>query len=257
MKDRIRNSNTRRTAVATTATAPGPQIVVDSRNERTLGLDDFLFRRRKLYLVGPVDEGSAYRLILGLQALAEMDPKADITLYIDSPGGLVTAGNAILEAMDEVPCDIRTVCVGQAASMGAIIFGHGTPGKREVGPKSRVLIHQPSAGTRGKTTDEEIDVAESTRLRKQSAKILAEDTGQTPENVEKDFKDDLWLNADQAIEYGLADRLLQMQRPGFQARAVSPPSLRAAQVLAERAAERAALAQGGAVALETHASLAA
>jgi ATP-dependent Clp protease protease subunit len=239
MADRLRRTTTPATEVE------GPNVIIASRGDRAIGTDDYLFSKRMLTLFTQVNEDSARRLVEAIFTLADIDPKAEITLYIDSPGGLVTAGLAIMEAMDAVPCDIRTVCVGQAASMAAIILSHGTQGKRLVGPQSRVLIHQPSAGASGKSTDMEISTEETARLRRQSVAILAANSGQLPADVEADFKDDLWLNAEQAIEYGLADKLLPAKRLRGTPDAVNPPSKRAAEILAERATRR-GLASGSA-----------
>ena len=232
MADRLRRTRT------AAAEVEGPHVIVPGRAGRAVTTEDHLFAQRTLTLFTQVNEESARRLVEAIFTLADLDPAADITLYIDSPGGLVTAGLAIMEAMDAVPCDIRTVCVGQAASMAAIILSHGTKGKRLVGPQSRVLIHQPSAGTSGKSTDMEISTEETARLRRQSVAILAANSGQDPADVEADFKDDLWLNAEQAVEYGLADGLLPSRRLRGTPDAVNPPSKRAAEILAQRAAKK-------------------
>ena len=201
--------------------------------KNSIDVSAYLTGNRTVLLFEGVDEDSARRVCTELLALNAKDPKKDITLLINSPGGGVVAGNAILEVMDMIDCDVRTVAVGQAASMGATIFAHGTKGKREIGPKARVLLHQIRTGTGfERMSDVEIGVEESKRLAHQLAQSIANDCGRPVEHVEADFKEDLWLNCDQAIEYGVADKILALS-PGKQS-AKAPENPRAREILAQR-----------------------
>ena len=129
-------------------------------------------------------------------------------MYINSPGGSVTAGMAIYDTMQYIKCDVSTICIGMAASMGAFLLSSGTKGKRIALPNAEVMIHQPSAGTKGKVTDMEIDVEHFLKIKQRLNKILAENTGKTPEQVKADSERDHWLSAEEAKEYGLVDKVI-------------------------------------------------
>ena len=140
--------------------------------------------------------------------LEAKDPDKDIQLYINSPGGSVTAGMAIYDTMQYIKCDVSTICVGLAASMGAFLLSSGAKGKRIALPNADIMIHQPSAGTQGKVTDMESDVEHFLRIKQRLNKILAENTGKTPEQVKLDSERDHWMTADEAQAYGLVDKVI-------------------------------------------------
>ena len=140
--------------------------------------------------------------------LESEDPGKDIQLYINSPGGMVTAGLAIYDTMQYIKCDVSTICIGMAASMGAFLLSSGTKGKRIALPNAEVMIHQPSAGTQGKVTDMEIDVEHFLKIKQRMNRILAENTGKTPEQVKMDSERDNWMIAEEAREYGLVDKVI-------------------------------------------------
>ena len=147
----------------------------------------------------------AFSQLLFLEA---KDPDKDIQLYINSPGGSVTAGMAIYDTMQYIKCDVSTICVGLAASMGAFLLSSGAKGKRIALPNADIMIHQPSAGTQGKVTDMESDVEHFLRIKQRLNKILAENTGKTPEQVKLDSERDHWMTADEAQAYGLVDKVI-------------------------------------------------
>ena len=160
----------------------------------------------RLELLG---EGIALRLVVAqLLYLEAQDPDKDIQLYINSPGGSVTAGMAIYDTMQYIKCDVSTICVGMAASMGAFLLSCGAKGKRIALPNAEVMIHQPSAGTQGKVTDMEIDVEHFLKIKQRINKILADNTGKTPEQIKSDSERDNWMTAEEAKEYGLIDEIL-------------------------------------------------
>ena len=147
-------------------------------------------------------------IFLGEEVNDAKDPDKDIQLYINSPGGSVTAGMAIYDTMQYIKCDVSTICVGLAASMGAFLLSSGTKGKRIALPNAEIMIHQPSAGTQGKVTDMESDVEHFLRIKQRLNKILAENTGKTPEQVKLDSERDHWMTADEAQAYGLVDKVI-------------------------------------------------
>ena len=140
--------------------------------------------------------------------LEAQDPDKDIQLYINSPGGSVTAGMAIYDTMQYIKCDVSTICVGMAASMGAFLLSSGTKGKRIALPNAEVMIHQPSAGTQGKVTDMEIDVEHFLKIKQRINKILSENTGKPVEKVKADSERDNWMSAEEARDYGLVDKVI-------------------------------------------------
>lgn len=147
-------------------------------------------------------------IVSQLLFLEAKDPDKDIQLYINSPGGSVTAGMAIYDTMQYIKCDVSTICVGLAASMGAFLLSSGAKGKRIALPNAEIMIHQPSAGTQGKVTDMESDVEHFLRIKQRLNKILAENTGKTPEQVKLDSERDHWMTADEAQAYGLVDKVI-------------------------------------------------
>lgn len=188
-------------------------IVIEKsgRGERAYDIYSRLLKDRIIFLGGPVDDDSANLIIAQMLFLSNEDVKNDIHFYINSPGGAITAGLAIYDTMKYLRCDVATYCVGQAASMGAVLFAGGSAGKRFILPNSRVLLHQPllSGVLTGPATDLEIEAKEILRLRTRLYDILAEHSGKNAEQVEKDCDRNLWLEADESIKYGLADKILR------------------------------------------------
>ncbi|MHC4617566.1 MAG: ATP-dependent Clp protease proteolytic subunit [Planctomycetota bacterium] len=188
-------------------------IVIEKsgRTERAYDIYSRLLKDRIVFLGGPLEDTAANLIIAQMLFLSNEDNKNDIHFYINCPGGSISAGLAIYDTMQFLRCDVATYCVGQAASMAAVLLTGGTSGKRFLLANSRVLLHQPLiAGVlEGPATDLEIEAQEILRLRARLYKILAGHTGQTPEKIEKDCDRNLWLEADEAINYGLVDRILQ------------------------------------------------
>lgn len=168
-----------------------------------------LFLERIIFLGSEVDDDIANKIIAYMLYLDSEDPGKDIVLYINSPGGLITSGMAIYDTMQHINSDVVTICVGLAASMGSFLLAAGTKGKRLALPHSRIMIHQPSGGTRGQATDIEIEAREILRIRHQLNGIYAERTGQSIEKIEKDMDRDFFMSAEEAKEYGLIDRVIE------------------------------------------------
>ncbi|WP_346016551.1 ATP-dependent Clp protease proteolytic subunit [Chroococcidiopsis sp. CCMEE 29] len=171
-----------------------------------------LYRERIIFLGRDVDDEIANQIIAVMLYLDSEDPGKDIYLYINSPGGMVTSGMAIYDTMQHIKSDVVTICVGLAASMGSFLLAAGTKGKRLALPHSRIMIHQPSGGTRGQATDIEIEAREILRIRQQLNQIYADNTGQPLSKIEKDMDRDFFMSAEQAKEYGLIDRVIE-ERP--------------------------------------------
>jgi ATP-dependent Clp protease protease subunit len=188
-------------------------IVIEKtgRGERAYDIYSRLLKDRIIFISGPIDDSTANLVIAQMLFLSNEDTKTDIHLYINSPGGSITAGLAIYDTMQFLRCDVATYCVGQAASMAAVLLAGGKAGKRFLLANNRILIHQPliSGELIAPATDLEIEAKEILRLRARLYTILARHTGQTAEKIEKDCDRNLWLDADEAIGYGLADRILQ------------------------------------------------
>ena len=188
-------------------------IVIEKsgRTERAYDIYSRLLKDRIVFLGGPIDDASANLLIAQMLFLSNEDSKTDIHFYINSPGGAITAGLAVYDTMQFLRCEVATYCVGQASSMGAVLLTGGKAGKRFLLSNSRVLLHQPqiSGLLEGSATDLDIEAKEILRLRSRLYKILGSHTGQSPEKIEKDCDRNLWLEAEEAISYGLADRILQ------------------------------------------------
>ena len=175
------------------------------RGERAYDIYSRLLRDRIIFIVGPVDDNVANLIVAQLLYVVSENPEKDISLYINSPGGSVTAGLAIYDAMQFVSCDVNTWCIGQAASMGAFLLAAGAPGKRFALPNSRVMLHQPSGGSRGVAADIEIQAREIVSMRQRLNSILAQHTGQPIERIAEDTDRDYWMSPDDAVEYGLID----------------------------------------------------
>jgi ATP-dependent Clp protease protease subunit len=186
-------------------------IEQDGRGERLFDIYSRLLRDRIVFLGGPIDDETANVIVAQLLFLSNDNPTPDVSLYVNSPGGSVSAGLAVLDTMSFVRCDVATYCVGLAASMGAVLLAGGTKGKRYVLPNSRVLIHQPliHGVVTGPATELDIEAREIIRLRKRLYEILAEQTGQSVEQVERDCDRNKWLDAAEAVEYGCVDKVLE------------------------------------------------
>ena len=176
--------------------------------ERSYDVYSRLLKDRVVFLRGEVNEALANSIVAQLLFLEMEDPDADISMYINSPGGSVTAGMAIYDTMQYIKCDVSTICIGMAASMGAFLLSSGAKGKRIALPNAEVMIHQPSAGTQGKVTDMEIDVEHFLKIKQRMNKILSENTGKTPEQVKLDSERDNWMTAEEARDYGLVDKVI-------------------------------------------------
>lgn len=188
-------------------------IVIEKtgRGERAYDIYSRLLKDRIIFLSGPIEDISANLIIAQMLFLSNEDSKTDIHLYINSPGGSITAGLAVYDTMQFLRCDVATYCVGQAASMAAVLLAGGKAGKRFLLANNRVLIHQPliSGELIAPATDLEIEAKEIMRQRERLYTILSKHTGQSAEKIEKDCDRNLWLDADEAIKYGLADRIIQ------------------------------------------------
>lgn len=186
-----------------------PMVVEQSgRGERAYDIYSRLLKERVIFLVGPVNEQMANLIVAQMLFLESENPEKDISLYINSPGGSVYAGMAIYDTMQFIKPDVSTLCTGMAASMGAFLLAAGAKDKRFSLPNSRIMIHQPSGGSQGQASDIEIQAREILYLRERLNSILANHTGQTPEQIAKDTDRDNFMSADEAATYGLIDKVL-------------------------------------------------
>jgi ATP-dependent Clp protease, protease subunit len=185
-------------------------FVIDhnGQNERSYDIYSRLLEDRIIFLRDAIDDDVANVVIAQILFLAAKDPSKDIRLYINSPGGIVTAGLAIYDTMRFVKCDVATICIGQAASMAAVLLAAGAPGKRSALPNSRILLHQASGGAQGQASDVEIQAAELLRIRDLLVKILSDHTGKQKRTIQKDTDRDNFMSAKEAVEYGLIDRII-------------------------------------------------
>jgi ATP-dependent Clp protease protease subunit len=179
-----------------------------SRGERAYDIYSRLLKDNIIFIGTPIDDTIASLIVAQLLFLESEDPERDISIYINSPGGSVTAGMAIYDTMQFVKPDVVTFCVGQCASMGALLLAAGTKGKRYALANSRILIHQPSGGAQGQATDIRIQAEEILRIREMTSSILAKHTGQPFEVIERDVERDRIMSAQQALEYGIVDQVL-------------------------------------------------
>lgn len=195
-----------------------PMVVEQtSRGERAYDIYSRLLKERIIFLGGPIDDDVANLVIAQLLYLEAEDPEKDITMYVNSPGGIVYAGLAIYDTMQYIQADVATYCVGMAASMGALLLTAGTAGKRYTLPTSRIMIHQPLGGARGQATDVEIEAREILRLKAIGNEILVRHTGQPLERVEKDTDRNYYMSAEEAKAYGVVDEILSSARQKEQA----------------------------------------
>jgi ATP-dependent Clp protease protease subunit len=179
-----------------------------SRGERAYDIYSRLLKDRVIFIVGPIDDNVANLVVAQLLFLESENPNKDIHLYINSPGGIVTAGLSIYDTIQFIKPDVSTICIGQAASMGALLLAGGTKGKRYCLPHSRIMIHQPSGGFQGQASDIDIHAKEVLKLRLRLNQILSNHTGKSIEQVENDSDRDYFMDADAAIDYGLIDTVL-------------------------------------------------
>lgn len=186
-----------------------PTVIEKSQfGERAYDIYSRLLNERIIFLGGPIDDHTANLIIAQMLHLEHEDPKKDIMLYINSPGGSVTAGLAIVDTMNFIKPNVSTICVGIAASMGAVILSNGTKGKRYALPNSEVMIHQVMGGAEGQASDIEISAKHILRTKDTLIKILAKNTGKTPQTVEKDSDRDYWMLAEEAKKYGVVDEII-------------------------------------------------
>ncbi|MFN7750965.1 MAG: ATP-dependent Clp endopeptidase proteolytic subunit ClpP [Pseudomonadota bacterium] len=187
-----------------------PMVIEQSgRGERAYDIYSRLLKERVIFLVGPVNEHTANLIVAQMLFLESENPDKDISFYINSPGGMVTAGLAIYDTMQFIKPDVSTLCIGQAASMGAFLLAAGTKGKRYCLPNSRVMIHQPSGGFQGQASDIEIHAKEILSLKQRLNGLLSRHTGQDVATIERDSDRDNFLSAEAALQYGLVDRVLE------------------------------------------------
>ena len=186
-----------------------PMVIEQSgRGERSYDIYSRLLKERVIFLVGPVNDHVANLVVAQLLFLESENPDKDISFYINSPGGSVSAGMAIFDTMNFIKPEVSTLCTGMAASMGAFLLAAGAKGKRFSLPNSKVMIHQPSGGSQGQATEIEIQAREILKMREQLNKILAERTGQPLERIERDTERDYYMSAEECKEYGLIDKVI-------------------------------------------------
>jgi ATP-dependent Clp protease protease subunit len=198
------------TDIRARASALIPMVIEQTaRGERSYDIYSRLLKERVIFVVGPIDDYMANSIVAQLLFLESENPDKDIHLYINSPGGIITSGLSIYDTMKFIKPDVATMCVGQASSMGAFLLAAGAKGKRYSLPHSRIMIHQPSGGAQGQAADIEIQAREILFLRERLNRIMADNTGQPIEKIEKDVERDYFMSAEQAKEYGLIDQLLE------------------------------------------------
>ncbi len=190
-----------------------PMVVEQTpRGERSYDIYSRLLKERVIFIVGPIEDHMANLIVAQLLFLESENPDKDISIYINSPGGSVTAGLAIYDTMQFLKPDISTLCIGQAASMGAVLLAAGAKGKRFSLPHSRVMIHQPLGGFQGQASDIEIHAKEILKIREQLNKLLANHTGQDIDTIDNDTERDNFMGADEAVKYGLIDEVLDNRK---------------------------------------------
>ena len=190
-----------------------PTVIEETnRGERAFDIYSRLLNERVIFLGEEVNSHTANMIVAQLLHLAYENPDEDIKLYINSPGGSVYDGLAIYDTMNFIKPDVQTIGIGLQASMGAFLLSAGAKGKRAILPNARVMIHQPSSGTRGKITDQEIDLKEGLLLKEKLAHILAKNSGQKLEKLKNDMERDYWMSAEEAVEYGLVDKIIKQEK---------------------------------------------
>jgi len=189
-------------------------IVIEqtNRGERSYDIFSRLLKDRIIFLTGEIDDVAANLVVAQMIFLEAEDPDKDIFLYINSPGGSITAGMAIYDTMQYIKCDVNTICIGLAASMGAFLLTAGVKGKRKALPNSEVMIHQPMGGTQGQATDIAIHAQRIMSIKENMNKIMSERTGQSLERIQKDVERDYFMTAKEALEYGIIDEIFEPKR---------------------------------------------
>ena len=187
-------------------------IEASSRGERSFDIFSRLLREIIIFLGTEINDEVANSIVAQLLLLDSENPEKDIMLYINSPGGVITAGMAIYDTMNLIKADVSTICLGEAASMGSFLLSSGAKGKRLALPSARIMIHQPLGGAQGQATDIEIEAKEILRMKKELTTILSENSGQDLEKVQKDCERDYYMSAAQAVEYGLIDKVITAER---------------------------------------------
>ena len=191
-----------------------PMVVEQTpRGERAFDIYSRLLKERVVFVVGPIDDYMANLIVAQLLFLESENPDKDVHLYINSPGGIITSGLSILDTMKFIKPDVSTMCLGQAASMAAVLLAAGKKGKRYALPHSRVMIHQPSGGAQGQATDIEIQAREILFMRQRLNEVMADCTGQPIDKIARDVERDLFMSAPQAKEYGIIDGILERRIP--------------------------------------------
>ncbi|MDE0692107.1 MAG: ATP-dependent Clp endopeptidase proteolytic subunit ClpP [Gammaproteobacteria bacterium] len=191
-----------------------PMVIEQSaRGERAYDIFSRLLRERIIFLVGPIEDTVANLVVAQLLFLESENPDKDVHLYINSPGGAVTSGLSVYDTMQLVRCDVATWCIGQAASMGAFLLASGAEGKRKALPNSRMMLHQPSGGSRGVAADIEIQAREILSMRQRMNELLAAHTGQSVDRIAEDTDRDYWMSPEEAAEYGLIDSVQYPREP--------------------------------------------
>ncbi|HEU4486893.1 MAG TPA: ATP-dependent Clp endopeptidase proteolytic subunit ClpP [Povalibacter sp.] len=197
-----------------------PMVVEQTaRGERAYDIYSRLLKERVIFIVGPVEDHMANLVVAQLLFLESENPEKDISLYINSPGGVVSAGLSIYDTMQFIKCDVSTICVGQAASMGAVLLAAGTKGKRYSLPHSRIMVHQPLGGFQGQASDIDIHAREILETRNRLNRILAHHTGQNIEKIAKDTDRDNFMSGEGAVAYGLIDRVLEKREDALPSQA--------------------------------------
>jgi len=187
-----------------------PMVIEQTgRGERSYDIYSRLLKERIVFVGTPIGDGIANLIIAQMLFLSSEDPKRDISLYINTPGGAVSAGMAIYDTMQYIPADVATICIGQASSMGAVLLAGGTKGKRQSLPNARVLLHQPMGGIGGQASDMEIHAREIIKIREQLNEILASCTGQPLDRIQADTERDFYMNPEEARDYGVVDEIIQ------------------------------------------------
>ena len=190
-----------------------PYVVEQTnRGERSYDIYSRLLKDRIVFLGGEIDDDTANLVVAQMLFLEMEDPDQDIMLYINSPGGSISAGMAIYDTMHYVKCEVSTVCVGMAASMGAFLLAAGAKGKRKALPNAEIMIHQPLGGARGQATDIAIQAEQIMRIKRKMNELLSKHTGQTIKTIEKDVERDHYMTADEALKYGLIDEIIAPRR---------------------------------------------
>ncbi len=187
-----------------------PHIVenINGADQLTSLLDSDLLKKRTIYVCGPIDSTTALMVVSKITYLSDISDDTITLKFVDCPGGSVTAGWAIYDAIQGTACEVSTVCIGMCASMGAFLLASGSKGKRVITPNSVVMIHQPSAGTQGRVTDMEINIEHFQRVKQRINATMAKHTGRTEKQLKKDSERDFWMTAEQALAYGLVDEII-------------------------------------------------